>query len=220
MSVIDNLKPKSKTASAEMIRQQLAEAESERASHAALFDVAALQVVNGLAGAESQIEGIKAKMRLADERIQLLRSALVAAEQQEKASISREQKQIQKANYKAMEKAIAERDAAAAEVVQLSGKLAKAYRALHAASIEAMRCTPNGMKFPAGTNFEEGPIMALVQRQFWKVSAKPSNRDRLAIPAAAPGDLAYVDDPSRPDPLDVSIRKDSVHVLAALKPAD
>ena len=157
------------------------------------------------------------KLATAREHVETIRAAHKAALEREQQEIQRQRAELQKAQLKAVKKALANRDAAA-ELLQTKIKeAAEQFHILLDESAAARKACPVGFSWPGGDLCGDSDLMTLVANALYRENVRPGKPlDRRDFPVPAADDLAHVDDPKAIPELGKSIKDASAYVLSKL----
>jgi hypothetical protein len=224
MSLIDNIrgKPGNKPASlnAPEIEMRLQTATAALEQLERTHGDAALDAINGEAGAESRLEDLKATIRLAREKIATLESAVTAAKARDEAELTRAREAVRKTQKAAQRKHL---DALEVAMASMSKSLEDAVRQYHIAldkAEQAMASTPIGSIFPDGA-CTPGEIQRRVKSELFRLSAPddPIDGDQMRIFPGGACDFDFIGQPRAIEPMVQVIRRGVKLVLASSEKA-
>jgi hypothetical protein len=177
------------------IQGRISEAEAKLNEADGEHSRAALAAEVGVAGAAARLAAVEETRRGLASRLETLRSALAAAQADERARQARSRAKLFKDNLAKITAAFGQRDEAAQRLSNHIAAATKAYRELLELSDKAALPLP-GVSLPAGSLIGQGELRRAVERELYRLGARPLNHDQ-DFPGGRAYDVELLDAPDR-----------------------
>lgn len=192
------------------IGQAEASVEQIRAEHRR----AALEAEAGNPGSSERLADTMQRLHAAEGRISTLRSALIAAREDDELSRRRLQAKLRKENLAKITAAFERRDRAGERLSQAIADAAVAWRDLLESSEKAALPVP-GMDYPAGAMTTVGELRRAVEHEFFRLGAVVLDHNR-DLPGGKSPDFTVRDAPNQIKALPAVLKESSRLVSAIL----
>jgi hypothetical protein len=196
------------------IEAKIADAEAQLSATDPDYSRAALEAEGGVPGAADRFAAVVERRKAIAGRLEMLRSALAAAQADERAHQARQRAKLFKDNLAKITAAFTKRDDAAQRLSDHIAGAAQAYRDLLELSDKAALPLP-GVSIPAGSLIGTGELRRAVERELYRLGATALDH-RRNFPGGKSHDIELLDAPERLPALVDVVKEASAFALATV----